>query len=171
MALIHLTDKITSTPDKNEFACCIFLDFSKAFVTVNHHILLEKLYKYGFHDTTYKWLKNYVSNRKQFVCFKGCHSSKATLLCGVPQGSILGLLLFLIYINDLFNVSNILSPIMYADDTTLVLSHSNFNSLIKNATACTTWFRLNKLSLNIKTSNFIIFSGKKSYLKDLSRIC
>ena len=111
------------------------------------------MYKYSFHDTTYKWLKNYVYNRRQFVCVTGCYSNKARLLCGVPQGSILGPLLFLIYINDLSNVFNSFSSIMFADDTTLVLSHSNFNSLIKDAnvglTAHATWFRLNKLSLNI----------------------
>lgn len=109
-----------------------------------------------------------VSNRRQFVCVKGCYSNKASLLCGVPQWSILGPLLFLIYINDLSNVSNILSPIIFADDTTLVLFHPNFNSLIKDVnaglTAYTTWFRLNKLSLNIKKSNYH-FQWQKIILK------
>ena len=174
MALLHLIDKVSSALENNEFTCSIFVDFSKAFDTVNHYILLKKMQKYGFHDVTFEWLKNYISNRQQFVCINGCYSNKARLLCGVPQGSILGPLLFLIYINDLSNVSNILFPIMFADDTTLVYSHSNLNFLIKNVniglTAYATWFRLNKLSLNTKKSNYIIFSGKKSYSKDLSKV-
>ena len=103
-------------------------------------------------------LKKYVSNRRQLVCVKGCYSNKARLFCGVLQGSILGhYYSSYIYINDLSNVSNIPSSLMFADDTTLVLSHSNFSSLIKDAnvglTAYATWFRQNKLSLNIKKSN------------------
>lgn len=174
MALLHLIDKVSSALENNEFCCSIFIDFSKAFDTVNHVILLNKLYKYGFHDITHKWLKNYISNRRQFVHVKGCFSDKAELLCGVPQGSILGPLLFLIYINDMFNASNLLSPIMFADDTTLLLSHSNFHSLIKEANvglaAYASWFNLNKLSLNIKKSNFIIFSGRKKYFEEVSKI-
>lgn len=95
MALLHLIDKVISALEKNEFICSIFIDFSKAFDTVNHDILLAKLYKYGFQDATHKWLTNYVSNRTQFVCVKGCYSNRAELHCGVPQGSILGPLLFL----------------------------------------------------------------------------
>lgn len=174
MALLHLVDKVTSALENNEFACSIFLDFSKAFDTINHNIILAKLYKYGFQDITYKWLSSYVSNKAQFVSFKGYFSNKAKLKCGVPQGSILGPLLFLIYINDMFSVSDVLSPIMFADDTTLVLSHSHFSTLMSNANvglvAYTAWFMLNKLSLNIKKCNFVVFSGRKAYNKELAQI-
>ena len=71
MALLHLIDKVISALENNEYTCSIFLDFSKAFDTTNHNILLAKLYKYGFQDITYKWLSSYVSNRAQFVSFKG----------------------------------------------------------------------------------------------------
>lgn len=87
-----------------------------AFDTVDYNILLEKLHKYGFHDIAYKWLKIDVTNRRQFVCVKGCYSNKARLICGVPQGCILGPLLFLICINDSSRVSQSLFLIMFADD-------------------------------------------------------
>ncbi len=96
MVRLHLIDKLTSAQNNNEFTCSIFLDLFKVLHTVNHYILLEKLFKYGFHDLKYKWLRNYISDRRQFVCVKGCNSNMAGLLYGVPQSSGLEPLLFLI---------------------------------------------------------------------------
>ena len=101
MALIELTEKISTALHNNEFAIGIFLDLSKAFDTVNHDILRLKLSRYGFQGNVFKWLKNYVTNRHQFVSVKNTKSDRAILSYGVAQGSILGPLLFLIYINDL----------------------------------------------------------------------
>lgn len=84
----------------------------------------------GVHDFTWN---NFSSDRRQYVCIKGCDSNKARLLNGVPQGSIIGPLLFLIYINDLLNVSKALSPDMFVDDTTLIITHGSFNTLMKEA--------------------------------------
>lgn len=172
MAVLHLIDNIISTLDSNIFVCSIFLDLSKAFDTVNHNILLAKLQKYGFHGIVFKWLQNYITKRSQFVSINGCHSNKMDIHCGVPQGSILGPLLFLIYVNDLCTVSHALFPIMFADDTTLVTSHSNPNALMKQAneglSAYNEWFKRNKLALNINKSNFMIFSGKKTFSTSLT---
>lgn len=95
MALVHLVDSVTTALDKSNYTCSIFLDLSKAFDTVNHSILLAKLHKYGFQNIAFKWLQSYLSNRSQFVCIDGCNSDRARIHCGVPQGSILGPLLFL----------------------------------------------------------------------------
>lgn len=123
MALLRLVDKIHTALEKKEFACGIFLDLSKAFDAVDHDILPAKLYRYGFSGHVLKWLSNYVSNREQYVNINGIESKRAMIQCGVPQGSILGPLLFLIYINDLAAVSNTIFPVLFADDTNLLIAN------------------------------------------------
>ena len=99
-ALISITEKIREAIDSGNFACGIFVDLQKAFDTVDHDILLSKLYHYGVRGNSYLWFKSYLSNRKQFVSINGFNSSSLAIKCGVPQGSILGPLLFLIYIQS-----------------------------------------------------------------------
>ena len=108
-----------------------------------------------------QWFKSYLSCRKQFVQYNGYNSSSLDITCGVPQGSILGPLLFLVYINDLCNVSKFLELILFADDTNIFYSHNDASYLmevvnleLKNITCC---FYANKLSTNVKKSNFVIF--------------
>ena len=164
MALIILIDKITTALDKGDFTITVLIDFRKAFDTVDHGILLHKLHHYGIRGIAYDWIKSYLSNRQQQVSYNGVNSSYKTINCGVPQGSILGPLLFILYINDLSAVSKILTSVLFADDTTLVDHDSNLTTLINRFNTelvnIVNWLNANKLSLNIDKTNFMIFRPK-----------
>ena len=108
-ALVSLTEKIKSTLDSNSFGCGIFVDLEKAFDTVNHSILLKKMKHYGVRGVVHQWFASYLLNRKQFISVNGHNSSLKKVSCGVPQGSVLGPILFLIYISDLPNTTKVLS--------------------------------------------------------------
>ena len=127
-------------------------------------ILISKLKNYGIEGNNL----NYLQNRKQYLILNKYETSFGSIKCGVPQGSILGLLLFLIYVNDLCNASDILDPIMLADDTNLFLSHQNinilFNKFNEELQKIETWFKTNKLSLNSKKTKYALFH--KSSAKD-----
>ena len=125
LALIDLYEKVSLALDRNEHAVGVFLDLSKAFDTVDHNILLDKLEHYGICGVALDGVRSYLSNRLQFVQVNGQCSSPQTICCGVPQGSILGPLFFLLYINDLNNVSTVVELILFADDTNLFMSHKD----------------------------------------------
>ena len=107
-----------------------FLDLSKAFDSVNHWILLHKLTKYGIRGTAHSWFKSYLLDRKQYVLYNNAHSEIRPVSCGVPQGSILGPLLFIIYINDMINATNKLFPLIFADDTNVFITGKNIENLV-----------------------------------------
>ena len=143
----------------------VFIDLKKAFDTIDHSLLLNKLEYYGIRGVALNWLQSYLSNRKQFVTVNGIDSKNLNVKCGVPQGSILGPILFILYINDICNCSKIMNFILFADDTNSFLTGNDMNELCGKVTAelekLKIWFRLNKLSLNVSKTNFMIFCKKK----------
>ena len=169
-AVMKLTNDILNEMDNNNFT----LDLSKAFDTVDHHILSRKLYNYGIRGTSLKWFKSYLCERKQFVKFGDEQSTLLLLKCGVPQGSILGPLLFLIYINDMINSSKLLKYILFADDSTLYASHSDLNYLVnlinEEIKHVHNWIQANKLTLNVKKTHYMIFARCRKNIPSISNI-
>ena len=160
-AILSIVDKIQRAIEEHEFSCGIFLDFSKAFDTVNHSILISKLEYYGVRGVAKNWFTSYLSNRKQSTIVNNLTSNPLTVTCGVPQGSVLGPLLFLLYINDFHQCSDLFEFHLFADDANLFYSNRNLeilesdiNAEIDNVYA---WLCANKLSLNIEKSNFVLF--------------
>ena len=145
----------------------MFLDLSKAFDTVDHGILLKKLYHYGIRGVELRWFKSYLTDRQQYVYLDNANSRLRNVTCGVPQGSILGPLLFLIYINDLPSCDSLLKTILFADDCTLYFSHNNVYSLANiinthlDNVSC--WLTANKLTINTNKTHYIIFHRHKKF--------
>ena len=170
-ALVCLTESIKSSLDNNRFGCGIFIDLQKAFDTVNHNILLRKLEHYGMCGNSLKWFESYLNDRKQFVSVNGHSSSTCSITCGVPQGSVLGPLLFLIYMNDLPNSSKLLTFFLFADDTNIYFESNDLTKLTKTVNKelkkVKTWMDCNKLALNIDKTNFVLFHAPKKKLTDL----
>ena len=124
MALV-LTDLIciiSSAIDRTETPFGIFLDLSKAFDTINHEILSEKLYYYGIQDIALDWVKIYLENQTQFIQFGSSRSYSRKISLGIPQGSILGPLLFIVYVNNLPTVPSLTQSVLFADDTSIFCS-------------------------------------------------
>ena len=124
----------------------VYLDLSKAFDTLSHNILLRNLKHYGVCDLALNLMKSYLENRKQFVQFDDCISEMKAIHKGVPQGTILGSLLFLIYINDIPNSSNLFNFLTYADDTTLYCCFEVIDSVNKEQVLNNEWLSANVLS-------------------------
>jgi hypothetical protein len=165
MAILQLVDKINNAVERSETTIGIFLDLSKAFDTIDHNILLTKLEHYGFRGIVLQWFKNYLSNRKQYVSYNTCESELKHIICGVPQGSILGPLLFILYVNDIVYTSKILNIILFADDTTILYSSKHINSKIclvnRELEEVSNWFKANKLSVNASKTNYMVLGTPK----------
>ena len=151
--------------DRNKTPLTVHIDLSKAFDTIDHEILLNKLKFYGIKNQAIKLLENYLSARQQFVEFENVCSDYELITTGVPQGSILGPLLFIIYINDISASSKYFYPIIYADDTTLTATlnifHNNENMMNDELNKIVDWFNLNKLSLNPNKTKAMLFYPKQ----------
>lgn len=170
-SVLHLTDEIYKALNQKPSGktLTVFIDLKKAFDTVDHKILLEKMDIYGIRDSANLWFKNYLYDREQFVSINGIKSEKKKISCGVPQGSVLGPLLFLLFINDLPNATTFLT-LLFADDTTFQVSDPDPNKLFDIANSelekASAWFTANKLTLNVKKTKFMIFSEKQFNIGD-----
>ena len=160
---------IRNALDNSKFACGIFVDFQKAFDTVDHNVLLEKLEHYGVRGLANNWFKSYLSNRQQYVSVNGFHSNTLPMKYGVPQGSVLGPLLFLIYINDLHNAIRHSVVHHFAGDTNLLYVSENpksiQNKINQDLKSLCTWLRANKISLNASKTELIIFRDPRKKMK------
>ena len=145
-------------------SCAIFLDLAKAFDSVSHNILLRKLQKYGFRGNVLKLFQSYLQSRSQFVKINNTSSSLIDIVFGVPQGSILGPLLFLLYINDLPQATNFFVR-LFADDTFLCAQNKDLVALESQVNfelqKVYNWLASNRLSLNMDKSKFMLISNKK----------
>ena len=160
-ALISIIDKINEALDKKKIACGIFVDFQKPFDTVNHDILLKKLSHYGIRNNVNDWFKSYLHERKQYVSILGYDSPLSTVYHGVPQGSVLGPLLFLIYINDLNKAIKYSTTYHFADDTNMLRIANSYREIEKQLNIdlknLYSWLLANKISLNATKTEILYF--------------
>ena len=162
--IVNLAESIKKYIDHDNYVFSVFIDLGKAFDSVDHQILLQKLYHYGIRGLAHNWFQSYLFNRQQFVFISGSSSELMSVKCGVPQGSTLGPVLFLLYITDLNSVFNKAITIHFVDDTHLIYASKNL-STTESVMNCklnklTEWLRSNKLSLNSGKSELVIFRSK-----------
>ena len=169
----YFTNNLYNAINSKNYSIATYIDFSKAFDTVDHQILIRKLAKMGIKGNSQKLIKNYLENRQQRTIVNDTESEMANISCGVPQGSVLGLLLFLLYINDLCNTIENCSTFLYADDTVLVsnepdiyTAHMHLQSDLDNVA---NWCKGNKLSINIKKTKAMVI-GTRSMVKKHNHI-
>ena len=168
LAALHLVNDLPKQIDTGKVPTNIYIDLSKAFDTLDHSILLDKLNYYTIRSIVNNLIHSYISNRYQYVDFNGSISSNKVVDTGVTQGSILGPLLFLIYINDLPRVSPLFNMVMYADDITLycnLSNNTNENDLISELHKINEWLASNKLFLNAQKTKFMFFHSMQRKIK------
>ena len=164
-ALLNAHDTLLKSLNNRQVSILLLLDFSKAFDTVDHNILLAKLAHYGIRGPALKWLRSYLRDRKQYVSVNNSDSSMTKITYGVPQGSILGPLLFIIYINDIPEISTIAKFILYADDVNIIVTANTieevYNQIVSLIDNLEDWVHCNGLTLKLKKTKYLIFSRSK----------
>ena len=164
-AVTEFVNNATNSCENGEHTLGVFLDLSKAFDCINHDILIRKLYHYGIRGSVLEWFRSYIKNRKHYVSFMNMKSEVMNIEDGVPQGSVLGPLLFLLYINDLPSCIQHSKVILFADDTTIYSSSQDLKNLHNNVNLdlvhLVDWFRANKLSLNASKSDYILIKHNR----------
>ena len=176
-ALINITENKRKALDDGNIGCGVFVDFQKAFDTVDHQILLAKLNHYGTRGVSNDWFKSYLSNRNQYVSINGFDSGLTSINCGVPQRSVLRPFLFLLYINDLNQAIKFCKVHHFADDTNILYLSNSIKKLNKLVNTdlkhLVNWLNANIISLNIKKTEFVIFkSNQKKFEGDLKiKLC
>lgn len=171
-AVHEIADILYSDFDSGRFGLGVFLDLSKAFDSLDRSILLEKLRCYGLNDSALRWFVSYFCARKQYTVIDKVSSDTLPVFYGIPQGSILGPLLFIIFVNDIVKVSSVVRFILYADDTSVLLSSSNleqlFRSMNTELVSISRWFTNNKLTINTNKSHYVIFHRKQRPVPEIS---
>ena len=166
--LLVFIDRIVNIPLQTDI---IYLDISKAFDTVSHGILLEKLWSIGITGVLWSWFKNYLTNHYQRVSIKNCYSELLPVVSGVPQGSILGPLLFLVYINDMSSYIQHSQIFKFADDINYISSISDQNILQEDIDALFTWSKDSDLNFNLKKFVHLSFKPKFNTTYNMSDTC
>ena len=175
MALIEFSDNIHRLLDDENYVIGIFIDFTKAFDTVDYEILLHKLHRYGIRGHANDFFRSYLTNRTQYTYVNGVRSDVRSISCGVPQGSVLGPLFFVLYINDLYKaIENVITR-LFADDTALILYEKDLNTLVsagsRTVQKLCRWCIENKLTISIEKTNFVLFhTPNKPLVKNLREI-
>lgn len=171
IAMVELISKIQNDIDDSNIQIGVFLDLSKAFDTVDHDILVKKLISAGVRGVALEWFKSYLCNRKQFVQMGNDRSGLLDVKCGIAQGSALGPLLFLLFVNDMDGCIEYGDLKLFADDTNIFYTGKNVQTLMENAKSdlqsLCTWFRLNKLTVNTSKSNYAIFKSSQKHVHDV----
>ena len=156
-----LVSDVLGAFEENMFVAGVFIDLRKAFDSMSHLIILKKLYHIGLHGIVYQWFESYLTNQLQYTCINNVNSEWRMLTCGVPQGALLGVLLFKLEINDMYNCLKFSNSILYADHTTVYIVGRNLRfirvKLQTDLDAISVWLRANLLKLNVKKTKLLFF--------------